>query len=333
MKYTDNEMCTILLSSYIGMDEKAESKPLTLGEWNKFIDILIQNKLEPSIAYTDDVIKLKEFGYDNAFIERIKMLVNRGAKVAFELETYEKRGIQVITFINKNYPTLLRRELKNKKPPVLFYSGNISLAGKIGIGIVGSRDVSDSGVRFTEQLVEKAVNENIVIYSGGAKGVDITAQSVALNQGGAVVAYIADALTSRIKKKDIAQYVAEGSLLLISDTKPEVGFSVGRAMNRNKFIYASAMGTFVVESDYNKGGTWNGAVEAIKNKWGRVFVWENSLEGNKQLIEMGGIAYRPTDTKLMDIISNQETKPTAKPTTKPAKEKFEQMNLLDLLNN
>jgi hypothetical protein len=44
MKYTDNEMCTILLSSYIGMDEKAESKPLTLGEWNKFIDILIQNK-------------------------------------------------------------------------------------------------------------------------------------------------------------------------------------------------------------------------------------------------------------------------------------------------
>ena len=70
-----------------------------------------------------------------------------------------------------------------------------------------------------------------------------------------MVAYIADSLTDKIKKKDIAKYVAEGKLLLISDLKPNVGFSAGRAMNRNKFIYASAIGTFVVESDYNKGRT------------------------------------------------------------------------------
>lgn len=66
--------------------------------------------------------------------------------------------------------------------------------------------------------------------------------------------------------------------------------SLARAMNRNKYIYASSYGTFVVESEYNKGGTWSGAAEAVKNKWGKVFV--NDLEGNKKLIELGGFLIR-----------------------------------------
>jgi predicted Rossmann fold nucleotide-binding protein DprA/Smf involved in DNA uptake len=206
----------------------------------------------------------------------------------------------------------------------LFYSGDISLANKVGIGVVGSRNISDEGMQFTINLVEKAVNEKLVIYSGGAKGVDVTAQTVALNSGGAVVAYIADSLMDKIKKKDIAKYVAEGKLLLISDLKPDVGFSAGRAMNRNKFIYASAMGTFVVETDYNKGGTWNGATEAIKNKWGKVFVWKTSSNGNQKLIDFGGNAYDVTDEKLMDVISKQQIE--------SEKEEYTQMNFMDLLD-
>ena len=323
MRYSDNAMCTILLSSYIGIKEDSDVKPLSLGEWHKFIDVLVQNKLEPSIVYGTEIVKLKEIGYDEAFLERIKALVGRGASVAFELEEYEKRGIHVITFIDKEYPVLLRRELKNKKPPVLFYSGDISLANKVGIGVVGSRNISDDGMQFTINLVEKAVNEKLVIYSGGAKGVDVTAQAVALNSGGAVVAYIADSLADKIKKKDIAKYIAEGQLLLISDLKPDVGFSAGRAMNRNKFIYAAAMGTFIVESDYNKGGTWNGAMEAIKNKWGKVFVWSNSTIGNEKLIDAGGCAYDITNETLMDVVSKRQAL--------LEKEEYTQMNLSDLL--
>ncbi|MBQ5850776.1 MAG: DNA-processing protein DprA, partial [Lachnospiraceae bacterium] len=205
MKYTDNEMCTILLSSYIGLSEGGEVKPLSLGEWNKFVEVLVANKLEPSIAYKDELTTLKNIGYDDVFIERIKTLAGRGAKVAFELEEYEKKGINVITFLDKNYPKLLRRELKNKQPPVLFYAGDILLSNKVGIGIVGARKITGEGMQFTSDIVEKAVNERLVIYSGGAKGVDTTAQTVALNNGGAVVSYIADSLISKIKKKDVVK--------------------------------------------------------------------------------------------------------------------------------
>ncbi len=323
MKYTDNEMCTILLSSYIGIKEDSDIKPLTLGEWHKFVDVLVANKLEPSIAFSDDIEILKNLGYDDAFIERVKTLVGRGASVAFELDEYAKRGISVTTFISKDYPVLLRRELKNKKPPVLFYAGDISLANKMGIGVVGSRQITDEGMQFTKGLVEKAVNEKLVIYSGGAKGVDVTSQTVALNCGGAVVAYIADALIQKIKKNDIAKSIAEGKLLLISDLKPDVGFSAGRAMNRNKFIYASAMGTFVVESDYNKGGTWNGATEAIKNKWGKVFVWNNTSHGNKKLIEAGGCAYEITEENLVNVVSKKQDD--------SSDGEYMQMSLMDML--
>lgn len=305
MQYTDNEMCTILLSSYIGIKADSEIRPLSLGEWHKFVDVLVENKLEPNIAFSEKVAILKDLGYEDTFVERVKALVGRGASVAFELDEYAKRGINVTTFISKEYPILLRRELKDKKPPVLFYAGDISLANKIGIGVVGSRKIADEGIKFTKKLVEKAVNEKLVIYSGGAKGADMTSQTVALNSGGAVVAYIADALIDRIKKRNIAQSIAEGKLLLISDLKPDVGFTAGRAMNRNKFIYASAMGTFVVESEYNKGGTWAGATESIKNKWGKVFVWNNSSVGNTKLIEAGGCAYGITEEKLVDTMSKK----------------------------
>jgi hypothetical protein len=66
------------------------------------------------------------------------------------------------------------------------------------------------------------------------------------------------------------------------------------------------MATFVVESDYNKGGTWAGATDALKNGWGKVLVWDNGIEGNTRLVEAGAAAYEITDEKLIDTISKPQ---------------------------
>jgi len=324
MKYTDNEMSIILLCSYIGVGPDFDAKPLSLGEWNKFYDALVEAKMEPKIIYEDSNENIKKLGYDDEFATRIKKLADRGAAVGFELQDYEKKGIYVTTEISKDYPVLLRRELKKKKPPVLYYAGDINLAKKVGIGVVGSRNVSLEGMEFTKELVLKATKEGMVIYSGGAKGVDTASETVALNAGGAVVSYIADSLVSKIKNTNVASSIAMGKMLLLSDQKPDMGFSAGRAMNRNKLIYASATGTFVIESDYNKGGTWTGATEAMKNNWGKVFVWNNSLDGNMKLIEAGGVAYTLSDDSLFETINNAKK---AGEGSKPEEPTFEQMDL------
>lgn len=311
MKYTDNEMCVILLCSYIGVDSSFDVKPLSQGEWNKFLAALLAAKKEPKIIYDMTDQEAKSLGYDPAFAERVRRLADRGAAVGFELQEYERKGIQVITEINEHYPILLRRRLGKKKPPVLFYAGDIGLAGKIGIGVVGSRNVSEAGMKFATELVLKATSENMIIYSGGARGVDSVSENTALDAGGGVVSYIADSLASRIRKSAVADSIMKGRMLLVSDQKPDAGFSAGRAMNRNKYIYASGYGTFVVESDYNKGGTWTGATETMKNNWGKVFVWEHDLEGNKKLIEAGGIPFTFQDgQKLFDVVNQDITNQT-----------------------
>lgn len=142
--------------------------------------------------------------------------------------------------------------MKKKAPPVLYYAGDIELAGNIGIAVVGSRNISQEGIEFTKELVRRASLERLVVYSGGAKGVDSIAEKTAIENGGAVVSFIADSLLERIKKKEILDWLIGGKILLVSDVKPETGFSAARAMNRNKYIYASSYGAFVVESDYKK---------------------------------------------------------------------------------
>ena len=251
---------------------------------------------------------LKDIGYSPEYIERIKRLIYRGGTVAFALEELEKKGIGIVTQFDTDYPILIKRKLKRKAPPILFYSGDIGLAKKIGIGVVGSRNVDEEGIRFTQKLVEKAAREHLIIYSGGAKGIDTVSEKAALEYGSAAVSFVADSLLSKIRKKDILDAVINKKHLLLSDVKPDAGFSAARAMNRNKYIYASSYGTFVAASDYNTGGTWAGATEALKNRWTKVFVWQNErYEGNRKLIEKGAVPYCFSDESLLELITKKET--------------------------
>lgn len=307
MKFSDNAMSAILLCSYIGINDDDSVKPLSLREWNDFLDKMIAVKNEPGLVLKQDAEMLKNMQFSDEAIKRIMALISRGGKVAFELNDLFNKGIEVITIFDADYPILLRRKLKRKAPPILYYAGDIQLAKKIGIAVVGSRNIDEEGSNFTKKLVEKAAKEKLVIYSGGAKGVDTISEETAIVSGSAVVSFIADSLMSKIKKQDVLSKIMQGKLLLISDIKPDAGFSAARAMNRNKYIYASAYGAFVVASDYNKGGTWSGATETIRNHWTKVMVWDHKqYEGNLKLIEKGGIPYRLSEINIYDVLTKKE---------------------------
>lgn len=308
MRFSDNAMSAILLCSYIGIRKDDVLKPFSQGEWSAFLDKIIEKNLEPGMVLNRNPELLRELNYSGNDIERVNKLVSRGGAVAFEIEELSSKGIEVITLFDADYPILLKRKLKRKTPPVLFYAGDITLAKKIGIAVVGSRNVDSEGIEFTKELVKKAAEERLIIYSGGAKGVDSISESTAINNGSAVVSFIADSLSAKIKKKEILDSIIQGKLLLLSDVKPDAGFSVARAMNRNKYVYAAAYGAFVVSSDYNKGGTWAGAIENIKNEWTKEFAWNHKeYIGNLKLIEKGAIPYELNEEIIYDVITKKET--------------------------
>jgi predicted Rossmann fold nucleotide-binding protein DprA/Smf involved in DNA uptake len=78
---------------------------------------------------------------------------------------------------------------------------------------------------------------------------------------------------------------------LITPYKPTAGFTVANAMGRNKLIYALSEATLVVACDTDKGGTWSGAVEALRQDISPVLVWTGAGAGagNRALIERGAL--------------------------------------------
>ncbi|MFA6783006.1 MAG: DNA-processing protein DprA [Sedimentibacter sp.] len=306
--FTDNAYVTILLCSYLGVKD-GNYKPYTALQWSELgYKIINSNIEEPANLLNmdrEDIINSIKVSGEEA--DRIVNLLSRGANLAFMLEEINRKGISIITRSDKKYPQKLKSILKKHSPPILYYCGDLSLANKTGIGIVGSRNIDDDGTNFSEQLARKAAEEGLIVFSGGAKGVDTISEKTALNNNGYVVSVLADSLSRKIKNKETREYVLSGKHLLISANNPDAPFSAASAMNRNKYIYALSNGTFVVASDYNKGGTWAGAIENIKNQWVNTFVWNsNKYKGNIELIKKGGISIDSIEDKsIMDLISKR----------------------------
>lgn len=291
---SQDSLVTILLCSDLGLskDFKERYKPYTIAQWNKLADKIINSPLKKPSALLNiekEVLK-KDLHLTEEEIDRIQALIKRGGNIAIEIEKLESKGILITTRADESYPQRLKKVLKKNSPPILFYSGDIRLASKLSIAIVGSRDVDEHGIVFTRELAKRCVKEGHVIVSGGAKGVDTIAEQIAIQEKGFAVAIVSDGLNKKIKEKSVRNAILEGKLLVMSAVNPDAKFSVYAAMDRNKYIYALSQYTVAVSSSLNKGGTWTGALENIKKNWVPLFIrdGEKVPQGNKKLIELGG---------------------------------------------
>ena len=297
MSDLNNDSCAImLLCSNLALNYKVDKvKPITAIEWSKFARLLLNSSIKrPANLFNLSKEELKEhlFIKDNE-CDRIIGLLSKAGQLGFEINALNNAGIKIMTRADKEFPKVLKEKLKDKCPPVIYYCGDISILDNKMVGVVGSRNIDIYGLEFTKKIGKKIVDEGYSLVSGGAKGADSISQEEVLSQGGKVAAFIADSMIAKIRKKDIREAIASNNLLLMSSINPKAGFTVYSAMDRNKYIYCLSELTVVISSDYNKGGTWTGATECLKNNWVPVVVREdaNSPRGNKELIKLGGIKF------------------------------------------
>ena len=88
-------------------------------------------------------------------------------------------------------------------------------------------------------------------------------------------------------------------MVLISSFDPDTGFTVPIAMARNRWIYALADRALVVACSEGSGGTWAGAIEALRHG-ARVYVrvGNPARPGNDALAARGAI---PAPDNLDDL--------------------------------
>jgi DNA processing protein len=139
--------------------------------------------------------------------------------------------------------------------------------------VVGSRHIDARLLDYARDIGTLAAESQRTVISGGAPGIDAAAMGGASLAGGIVIGVLANDLERAALANEHREGLSDGKLALISPFDPAAGFHVGNAMQRNKVIYALTDAALVVSSEFEKGGTWTGAVEQLeKHRFIRVFV-------------------------------------------------------------
>ena len=301
----------LLLCGSFGQNRKAEPKPLTLGEYNTLASWLIAEEMSPE-DLLNPILKerLPQITIGKLDSKRLVTLLERGMMLSLAVEKWTSQGLWVLGRGDAQYPKYLKQKLKHSAPAILYGVGNIELLAQGGLAVVGSRDVDEQTLNYTHTVVRTCAKQGIQVVSGGARGVDQASMLGVLEAGGTAVGVLASCLTKEAVSGKYRQSIKEGRLALVSPYDPDVGFFVGNAMGRNKYIYALADYALVVSSSYGKGGTWTGAMEAleqIKNTPVFVRIQETVPEGNRQLLKQGAkiFSQEPWHNSLKELLEMQ----------------------------
>lgn len=289
---TPNTQAILLLTAPLIAGRGETSRDLlSLGEYNRLALVLRQKQKQPADligADAEELIGLCAQPFGRA---RLDALLGRGFLLSQAVERWNARAIWVISRADARYPKRLKARLKEDAPPVLYGCGDLELLEKGGLAVVGSRHVDSELISFTETVGRLSAEAHRTVVSGGAKGIDQAAMHGALQAGGDVAGVMADSLERAALARDNREPLMEGRLALVSPYDPAAGFNVGHAMQRNKLIYALADAALVVSSDFEKGGTWAGAIEQLERlRFVPVFVRNgaNVGRGNAALLHRGG---------------------------------------------
>lgn len=258
------------------------SKPLTNGEM-----VEIRRALK---GVTNGVEALLDGTIDYSLLpiqrERLTSLINRGLGVYQLLDKWLGAGLWVVSWTDAEYPSRFR-QLKQRAPALLFGYGNPNAFSERALAIVGSRKANPDRLNLASEIGRACAAHRITVVSGGARGVDSYAMLAGIVEQGTAVGVLADSLLKESSKKRYREAILDGRMCLMSEVHPEARFEVRNAMARNRLAYACADAALVIECDVQKGGTWSGALEALRE--GKTVYVLRGAKAERELAEQGAI--------------------------------------------
>ena len=280
----DTQATLLLTAPLIGSDADATANTLTPGEYVKLAKALATSNHTPSYLLESELDDLPAEVQGLIDAERYQNLLSRDDQLTQAIERWQSRSIWIAGRTDEHYPARLKDRLKEHCPPLIYGCGDTTILETGGLAVVGSRDVDPTLIEFTESVGRLAAEAGRTVVSGAARGIDQAAMRGALDARGKVAGVMADSLERAAAHREHRDFVLDGRLVLISPYDPMAGFNIGHAMQRNKLIYALGDAALVVNSDYEKGGTWAGAAEQLE-KYHFVPVYVRTSGDKSQALE------------------------------------------------
>ncbi len=170
-----------------------------------------------------------------------------------EIKFIEKYKITPLFITDKNYPQRLLNCYDS--PVLLYYRGNANLNTSKIVSIVGTRSNSDYGKIVCEKIIEELAQQNALIVSGLAFGIDTIAHKAALKNNLQTLGVLAHGL-DRIyptQNKNLAKQMAEQGGLL-TDFMSNTNADRQNFPKRNRIVAGICDALLVIESG-KKGGS------------------------------------------------------------------------------
>lgn len=178
-----------------------------------------------------------------------------------------------------DYPDCLR----DAKEPVelLYYRGwwDIVNTNK-RVAVVGTRQISDDGIKRARKLVRQLVEHDYTIVSGLAKGVDTVAHKTAIDAGGRTIAVPGTPLTECYPKEnyDLQEYISSHFLLItqvpvLRYLKQDYRKNRFFFPERNKTMSALTDATIIVEAGETSGTLIQAQAALAQGR--KLFILEN----------------------------------------------------------
>lgn len=168
----------------------------------------------------------------------------------------KSHGIELIPIDSEDYPPLLR---DIGAPPVLLTAqGNTELLKKpLSLSVVGTRHPSPYTERVTNAMISALCSQNdFVIVSGFAKGVDACAHTAALDAGGSTVAVLGCGLNVNYPRENQQlreRILTGGHGLMISEYMPGTQPFPANFPKRNRILSGLGYATAVMEAAARSG--------------------------------------------------------------------------------
>ena len=312
-RLSDDASAILLLCATLAQRRRSGEPALSVGDYSDLMESLRARSLRPGSllrtdrsTLTDIVASLPPKSQARLSTDRIEQLLERGGQLALALSKWSSMGLWILTRADAAYPSRYKQKLGRSAPPIIFGIGPQEFLEMGGLAVAGSRDLEPSSEEYTTQVGEWAASSGIQIVSGAARGVDAISMTSCSANGGRALGVVAESLIKLSTRRDFRDHIIAQRMTLVSSYDPEAGFSPAAAMGRNRWVYALADCALVVASSEGSGGTWAGAVEALKKRDVRVFVRTGNPDrpGNEALLQHGAL---PAPTDLSEMFRERAT--------------------------
>ena len=253
---------------------------------------------------------VNHFGGARAALDALPSLAQRGGArgavqicpredAVRELALAHKLGVALVAWGEPDYPA--RLQMIDDAPPLLTIRGNAAALARPMVAMVGSRNASGAGLKFTQMIARELGEAGFVVVSGLARGIDAAAHKASLATGTiAVLAGGQDRIYPAEHASLLDAILPAGSAL----SEMPLGWEP-RASDfprRNRLISGLSLGVVIVEAAKRSGSLITARCALDQGR--EVFAVPGSpldprAEGTNGLIKQGATPV----TETADIVS------------------------------